>query len=71
MSDRRGIRRVHLARHLCACGPRPVLEALIAVESGESLDEVLADFGRLSPELYRATGADEFPHFHIVKGGRK
>jgi hypothetical protein len=48
-----------------------VLEALIAVESGESLDEVLADFGRLSPELYRATGADEFPHFHIVKGGRK
>jgi hypothetical protein len=72
MSDRRNVRRQHLARHLCACGERPALEALIAAENGENLDEVLADFGRLPAEIYRSVGGSEFPNqFRIVKGGRK
>ena len=72
MSDRRSIRRVHLSRHLHACGLRPLLEALIAVEQGHALDDVLADFARLPAETYRAVGADEFANqFRIVKGGRK
>ncbi|MCG5477477.1 MAG: hypothetical protein KK478_00160 [Ensifer alkalisoli] len=36
-----------LARHLAGCGARPVLEALHAVERGESVDAVLLDFGLL------------------------
>jgi len=42
------------AAHLSKCGPRPVLEALIAVERGDSVESVLADFERLPPELYQA-----------------
>jgi hypothetical protein len=43
------------AQHLHRCGPRPILEALIAVEKGNSLKSVLADFERLPPETYHAT----------------
>jgi hypothetical protein len=49
------------AAHLHAAGPRPVLEALIAVASGEDLDEVLADFARIPVSIYRTIGADELP----------
>ena len=42
------------AAHLTECGPRCVLEALRAVERGESLEAVLADFARLRPETYHA-----------------
>lgn len=52
---RRSARRQHLSRHLHAAGPRPVLEALLAVDNGQPLDEVLENFGRLPPELYHAT----------------
>jgi hypothetical protein len=38
-----------------------VLEALLAVEAGHSLDAVLEDFARLTPETYRAAGADMLP----------
>jgi hypothetical protein len=48
-------RRQRQARHLHRRGPRCILEALIAVDSGEPLDAVLADFERLPPELYHAT----------------
>ena len=61
MSDRRGIRRQCLTRHLRACGVRPVLEALLAVESGNSVDDVLADFARISIETYHQVGASDFP----------
>jgi putative DNA primase/helicase len=54
-------RRQRLAAHLHRCGPRPVLEALIAVESGQPLDEVLHDFARLQPEIYEAVGAAVLP----------
>lgn len=36
-----------LAGHIAKCGARPVLEALLAVERGESVDAVLLDFARL------------------------
>jgi hypothetical protein len=44
--------------HLYRCGPRPILEALIAVADGQNLDQVLEDFKRLAPETYHALGAD-------------
>ena len=67
----RSPRRQHLARHLHACGPRPVLEALLEIEAGRPLDAVLADFGRLPPELYRVMGADVLPidEWALVDGG--
>ncbi|MDX0531503.1 hypothetical protein GOC94_30880 [Sinorhizobium medicae] len=39
--------RLDLARHLAGCGARPVLEALVAIERGESVEAVLLDFSRL------------------------
>jgi hypothetical protein len=42
------------AHHLQQCGPRCILEALLAVAKGEPLDTVLADFERLPPEVYHA-----------------
>jgi hypothetical protein len=59
-------RRQYLVAHLCDCGPRPVLEALIAVDAGTPLHEVLEDFGRLPPALYRAMGADVLPIHRFV-----
>lgn len=41
--------RLDLARHLAGCGGRPVLEALQAVERGEPVDSVLAEFSHLPP----------------------
>jgi hypothetical protein len=71
MSAARNARRQHLAAHLHDCGPRPVLEALIAVDAGTPIDEVLEDFGRLPPALYRAMGADVLPiHRLVVVRGR-
>ena len=65
-------RRQHLARHLHRCGPRPTLEALLAVASGQDLDTVLEDFARLQPEIYEAIGADVLPIDEriIIDGGR-
>jgi len=59
--DTRNARRQYLTAHLCKCGPRCVLEALIAVEAGQDLDFVLTDFARLAPETYRSVGADRLP----------
>lgn len=50
----RSPRRHQQSIHLHACGPRCILEALIAVESGQPLDAVLADFERLPPRVYHA-----------------
>ena len=54
-------RRQHLVRHLHAAGPRPVLEALLELERGAALDDVLERFARIPPDVYRALGADRFP----------
>jgi len=46
--------RMRQAQHLQRCGPRCILEAMLAVDRGDSLDAVLADFERLTPETYHA-----------------
>src|SRR6266536_1025429 len=68
----RSPRRQHFARHVHACGPRPVLEALLAVAAGQALDEVLEDFARLPAEVYRAVGADVLPidELAVIDGAR-
>jgi hypothetical protein len=59
--DARNVRRVRLARHLHAAGPRPVLEAMLDLANGRDRDETLQDFGRVSVETYANVGADDFP----------
>jgi hypothetical protein len=73
LSDPRSQQRQALVAHLHAAGPRPVLEALIAVEAGQPLDVVLADFARLRAAAYRAVGADQLPirPLTLVKGRRR
>jgi hypothetical protein len=48
-------KRKQQVQHLIECGPRCVLEALIAVDEGQALDDVLADFERLYPQTYKIT----------------
>jgi hypothetical protein len=69
----RNPRRQHLVGHLYRCGPRPVFEALIAVDSGQCLDEVLENLARLEPEVYWAVGADVLPIDDpaVLDGGRR
>jgi hypothetical protein len=64
----RSPRRRYLSARLHSAGPRPVLEALLAVESGQDLDAVLEDFGRLPADVYHAVGASHFPQPFIVIG---
>ena len=69
----RSARRQRLAEHIHQAGPRPVLEALLAVENGEPLDDVLEDFGRIPVSTYMAVGANELPinrPLGVVDGGR-
>jgi hypothetical protein len=71
--DKRSPRRQRLARHLHRCGERPVLEALLAVDAGQSVDDVLEDFARLPDSVYRAIGADALdpsPMLSSIDGGR-
>ena len=73
MSNRRNLQRFNVARHVHAAGPRPVLEALLAVEQGKPLDAVLEDFGQAVPaRVYHEVGADDFPvdSFQLITGGR-
>jgi hypothetical protein len=66
-------RRQRLVRHLIECGPRPVFEAMLQLEPGPKLDEVLERFCRIQPETYHALGADELPleHVGVIDGGRR
>jgi hypothetical protein len=61
--------RQRLVAHLVAAGARPVLEALLELERGANLDEVLARFARVPVATYRALGADRFAPLpiHIVE----
>lgn len=65
-------RRQRLAAHLHGLGPRAVLEALKELERGASLDDVLADYGRLDAQLVRALGADRMPPMPLllIAGGQ-
>ena len=53
-------RRQRLCKHLHAAGPRPVLEALLAVDSGQPLDDVLEGFARIPSSFYSILGASSF-----------
>lgn len=68
----RSPRRQRLAAHLHACGPRPVFEALLELEAGRSLDEVLEGYGRIPARIYHALGADVLPIdvLAVIDGGR-
>jgi hypothetical protein len=70
--DRRNAGRQRLAGRLYACGPRPVFEAMLEVESGRPLDDVLARFTRIPPSIYHALGADELSidYVAVIDGGR-
>ena len=70
-NNQRTPRRQALIRMLHAAGPRPVLEACLELEAGHDLDEVLERFARISPETYRALGADVLPidEIGIIDGG--
>jgi hypothetical protein len=59
--NKRNVKRQQQVAHIYAAGPRPVLEALIAVEAGQDLDEVLADFARVPVSTYHMLGANELP----------
>ncbi len=54
------LRRQRAARHLHDLGPRPILEALLEVESGNGLDDVLARYSRLPVDVVRVLGGNEF-----------
>jgi hypothetical protein len=54
VDNKRTARRQRQSSHLHQCGPRCILEALLALEAGEPLDAVLADFERLPPATYHA-----------------
>jgi hypothetical protein len=59
--QQRNNRRQRQVAHLHAAGPRPVLEAILAVAAGQSIDAVLADFARVPVIIYHAIGANELP----------
>jgi|SRR4029077_5822401 hypothetical protein len=67
----RNARRQRLAAHLHRCGARPVLEALVAVELGQQLDDVLDSFARIPVRIYHALGANELPihALTVIDGG--
>jgi hypothetical protein len=56
---------VPLVRRAHALGERPVGELLFALakalDGEDELERLLTDYGRFSPELMRAMGADRFP----------
>jgi len=59
--QQRNDKRQRQVAHLYAAGPRPVLEALLAVAAGQSIDDVLADFSRIPSTTYHLIGASELP----------
>jgi hypothetical protein len=50
--SKRSVRRQYLSKRLHAAGPRPVLEALLAVDGGQPLDDVLEGFARVPSSFY-------------------
>jgi hypothetical protein len=71
MSHLRNPRRQYLAAYLHSCGPRPVLEALLAVAAGADVDSTLEDFARLPAEIFQALGAHAMPtdELAVIDGG--
>ena len=67
--DRYSPTRRRLAGHLRSLGDRAIVEALIAVENGDSVDRVLVDFGRIDAGILRAVGGDRLPPLPIYAVG--
>lgn len=65
-------RREQLARHLHALGPQPMFLAMLRMDAGASLDQVLEEFRRVDPALCHAMAADRFPPqpLYAVGGGQ-
>ena len=59
--DARSVERQQGVAHLVASGPRVVLEALIEVSRGKTLDDVLRRYSTIPISIYRAVGADVLP----------
>jgi hypothetical protein len=66
---KRSVRRIRLCAYLHAAGPRPLLEALIAVDAGQPLDDVLEDFARIPADIYHAVGASNFNNKPFLVSG--
>ena len=64
--NKRNARRQRLSRHLHTAGPRPVLEALIAVESGQPLDDVLEGYARIPSSFFSILGASSFARIRAI-----
>jgi hypothetical protein len=65
----RTARRRRLCKHLHAAGPRPVLEALLAVDSGQPLDDVLEEYVRIPSSFFSILGASSFARIRAVITG--
>ena len=59
--DARSTARQRGVAHLCASGPRVVLEALLEISRGKPIDEVLQRYRKVAVSTYRAIGADVMP----------
>jgi hypothetical protein len=59
--EARSVERQQGIAHLCAAGPRVVLEALLEVASGKSIDNVLHRYRKVAVSTYRMMGADVLP----------
>jgi hypothetical protein len=57
----RNSRRQHLVQHHHAAGPRPVFEAMLELEAGRDLDQVLERYAEIPASVYHAIGADRLP----------
>jgi hypothetical protein len=70
--SKRSVRRQYLSKRLHAAGPRPVLEALLAVDSGQPLDDVLEEYVRIPSSFYRILGASSFARIRaVIRGSSK
>ena len=56
--DARSAERQRGVAHLCAAGPRVVLEALLEISRGKPIDDVLLRYAKMPVSVYRAMGAD-------------
>jgi hypothetical protein len=68
LDSKRTRRRQYLSAQIHAAGPRPVLEAMIAVHEGAHIDDVLVDFARIPAEAYHAMGASHFQEPVLIIG---
>ena len=57
--------RERAAAHLHQLGPRPLLEAMTEVASGQPLDAVLARYGQINPDIVTALGGGGFVPFPL------